>query len=438
MKRILLGLIVVALIFGLTACSPDQYQNLGNAMGKMSGNIYGIPANLKDVDNANNKISGAVTVNGSDVTVTIDASTAQSIVSSVVAVKNSDTKIAALKSSLSETILGEGASDALKSELKDQITAQAEACKITDTTGFDEVQETLAELLNAVIDGVSDSLSDNPTKAELATVAVLATLSEAVKSGDEATYIEAGLTALDALKLTTEVGEIDIFASISVSGLLEMLDKSISRDGEEEIDIFAAFFEGSVSQIVSCITENGEFTEQRYNKFVMECKAIRASYEMIAKSYDIDLDSALRGQASVDSGLVIEDLGHYLVAVVFSAVDNYVADIADYLDSFVDEYNGAEEFDLADADMADFFDAILDGIKGSDVAYDEENDFGDMVMEIVRDENSEVGSKIGGVLQTIGVILLDSEYEGILDQIEVTGENAPAEGSLRRFLYASF
>ena len=67
MKKILLGLIVVALIFGLTACSQDQYQALGDAMGNMSGNIYGITANLKDVENATNKVDGAVAVDGDGV-----------------------------------------------------------------------------------------------------------------------------------------------------------------------------------------------------------------------------------------------------------------------------------------------------------------------------------------------------------------------------------
>lgn len=454
MKKILLGLIVVALIFGLTACSQDQYQALGDAMGNMSGNIYGITANLKDVENATNKVDGAVAVDGDGkVTVTLEAETAASIVNSVVAVKNSDTKKEALKTSLSEPLLGKGATDASKAELRAQITAQAAEKKI-DTSGLAGEQKALADLVNAVLDDVSGSLSDNPAKAELATVAVLATLADAVKAGDEAAYKEAGKAAVDALKITSEIGQVDIFANADITSLLNKLnEKAIARDGEEEeaLDLFTPLFESSVSEIVACITEDGAFTEQRYNKFVMECKALRASYEMIAKGYDIKTAEPLKGQASVDAGLVVEDLGHYIIAVVFSSIDTYDSTdaAADFLDKFINGegenegyYDQLINFDLdnlpdfSEGDFAEdggFIDSIIEKMAGEDL---DDYELEEVIKEIIRDENTEVGGKIDSVLRTIGVILLDSEYEGLLSQIKVSGENAPEEGSLRCFLYA--
>ena len=452
MKKILLALIAIAMIFAITACSQDQYKSLGEAMGKMSGNIYGITANLKDVENATNKVDGAVAVNGDEVTVKIDAAAATSIVNSVVAVKNSDTKKAALKTSLSEPLIKD-ASDAQKAELKAQITAQATE-KTIDTSGLAGEQKALADLVNAVLDDVSDSLSDNPTKAELATVAVLATLADAVKVGDEAAYKEAGKAAVDALKITSEIGQVDIFANADITSLLNKLnEKAIARDGEEEeaLDLFTPLFESSVSDIVACITEDGAFTEQRYNKFVMECKALRASYEMIAKGYDIKTAEPLKGQASVDAGLVVEDLGHYIIAVVFSSIDTYDSTdaAADFLDKFINGegenegyYDQLINFDLdnlpdfSEGDFAEdggFIDSIIEEMAGEDL---DDYELEEVIKEIIRDENTEVGGKIDSVLRTIGVILLDSEYEGLLSQIKVSGENAPEEGSLRCFLYA--
>ncbi|MBP5161785.1 MAG: hypothetical protein ILP16_02255 [Spirochaetales bacterium] len=452
MKKILLGLIVVALIFGLTACSQDQYQALGDAMGNMSGNIYGITANLKDVENATNKVDGAVAVDGDGkVTVKLEAETAASIVNSVVAVKNSDTKKEALKTSLSEPLLGKGATDASKAELKAQITAQATE-KTIDTTGLSAKQAELATLVNAVLEDVGASLSENPTKAELATVAVLATLADAVKAGDEAAYREAGKAAVDALKITSEIGQVDIFANVNISSLFNMVnEKAIARDGEEveeEVDLFAPLFESSVSEVMACITENGEFTEQRYNKFVMECKAMRASYEMIAKGYDIDVAAPLKGQAAVDTGLVIEDLGHYIISVVFSAADSYAEDTIDFLSTFINgegeekgyydilisgDLDKLPDFSDESFDMDDDFTEAIIANMGGDL---EGEDFSEMIMELVRDENTVVGGRVSNVLKTIGVILIDSEYESLLSQIEVEGENAPAAGSLQRFLYA--
>ena len=452
MKKILLALIAIAMIFAITACSQDQYKSLGEAMGKMSGNIYGITANLKDVENATNKVDGAVAVDGDGkVTVKLEAETAASIVNSVVAVKNSDTKKEALKTSLSEPLLGKGATDASKAELKAQITAQATE-KTIDTSDLAGDQKALAELVNAVLEDVEGSLSDNPTKAELATVAVLTTLADAVKAGDEAAYKEAGKAAVDALKITSEIGRVDIFANVSISNLFNMLsEKAISRDGEEaeeEIDLFGPLFESSVSEVTACITEDGKFTAQRYNKFVMECKALRASYEMIAKGYNINVEAPLKGQAAVDSGLVIEDLGHYIISVVFSAVDTYTDKAVDFLKAFIngDEESAGyyemlinadldnlpdfsdDEFDMDD----DFSESIIANMGGT--LGDE--DFSEVLKEIIRDENTTVGGRIDSVLKTIGVILIDSEYEALLSQIEVTEENAPEKGSLKCFLYA--
>ena len=78
MKKILLGLLVIAMVLALTACSQDQYEQLGELMSDMSGNIYGIEANLKDVENATNQVDGAVAVDGEgNVTVKLEAKTAE-------------------------------------------------------------------------------------------------------------------------------------------------------------------------------------------------------------------------------------------------------------------------------------------------------------------------------------------------------------------------
>ncbi len=469
MKKILLGLLVIAMILTITACSQDQYEKLGDLMGNMSGNIYGIQPNLKDVDTATNNVNNAVSYdragNGT-VTVKIDTNAAQSIVSSVVAVKNSESKKEALKASLSEPIIGDGASESVLTELKTQITAQATESKIVDTTDFTPKQIELAAVVNAVLDDVGASLSANPTKAELATVAVLKTLADAVKEGDEAKYQEAGKAAVDALKITSEIGQVDIFANVDLTNLLKAFEKGISRDGEED-DIFKKFepmVKDSITEIVNCITESSKFKKQRYDKFVMECKAMRASYEMIAKAYDIDVTAdLLNNHPPVDNGLTVEDLGHYLISVIFSAIDTYDVNsdidvdedsIADkymvvFLNRFINSeegYNALVNFDrdkidaLIDdgAEFDDLADNTFDGIAQkmdttNKVGIDYDNyEFSDFLDAAIKNENTEVGAKVNGVLRTIGVILVDSEYESLLGQLDVEEEY---KGTLRGFLY---
>ena len=460
MKKILFGLLVIAMILALTACSQDQYEQLGELMGNMSGNIYGIEANLMDVENATNQVDGAVAVDGEgNVTVSLEAKTAQSIVSSVVSVKNSETKKEALKTSLSEPLLVKGATDASNAELKAQITAQATVSKI-DTATVAEGKKELAESVNEVLDAVQASLSDNPTKAELATVAVLATLSDAVKNGNEETYKEAGKAAVDALKITTEIGQVDLFANIDLTKLAEMFTKGISRDiardGEEEqdmLDKFMPVFGDSIPEVLDCLTENEKFTAQRYAKFVMECKAMRASYEMIAKGYNIDVNAQLRGQVAVDSGLTIEDLGHYMIAVMFSAFDSYDEDDAmvPFLELFINgneelpsNYALIKEFDrdkLPDVteEGSPYYEkaqAAADSMGANMVdEYNPEEDFSEFFINAVKDSSTIIGKKVNGVLQTIGVILIDSEYEGLLDQVELEETDSAAKGTLMSFLY---
>ena len=468
MKKILLGLLVIAMILTITACSQDQYEKLGDLMGNMSGNIYGIEANLKDVENATNQVDGAVAVDGNGiVTVKLEAETAGSIVSSVVAVKNSETKKDALKTSLSEPLLGKGATDDSKIQLKTQIATQAENNKITEEQkAANPERAEIATAVNEALAAVGASLSDNPTKAELATVAVLTTLSEAVKNGTEESLKEVGKAAVDALKITSEIGQVDIFANVDLTNLLKAFEKGISRDGEED-DIFKKFepmVKDSITEIVNCITESSKFKKQRYDKFVMECKAMRASYEMIAKAYDIDVTAdLLNNHPPVDNGLTIEDLGHYLISVIFSAIDTYDVNsgidvdedsIADknmvvFLNGFINSeegYNALVNFDRDKIDAliddgaefddlaADTFDGIAQKMDTTNkVGIDYDNyEFSDFLDAAIKNENTEVGAKVNGVLRTIGVILVDSEYESLLGQLDVEEEY---KGTLRGFLY---
>ena len=62
-------------------------------------------------------------------------------------------------------------------------------------------------------------------------------------------------------------------------------------------------------------------------------------------------------------------------------------------------------------------------------------DFTDFFINSIKDSSTTIGKKVNGVLQTIGVILIDSEYEGLLDQIELEEADSAAKGTLMSFLY---
>ena len=469
MKKILFGLLVVALLLCITACSEDQYAKIGDLMGKMSGNVYGIKPNMKEVDAATGKVEDAVQKKGDKIIVVIEPEDAKSIVESVVAVKDSISKTEALMESLDQPLLETSATAEQKEAVQKGIQAQATASKLDPAKYTDDTQKALAGLVNSALDAASTSVSSNPTKAELATVAVLKTLATAVDSGKG--YAEAGLAAVSALKLTTEAGRVDVFANADISDLIsQFMGKDISRDGSEDLKKWLPVFSSSAADVVRCITANKLFTEERYNKFILECKAIKASYEMIAKEYDIKIDSKLAGQTAGNDGLTVEDLGQYLVASAFALMDdlsregapNVTDKTADPLAELLKVYiNGWGEGELH---VKGNYDALVDLVNNSgnlasitdgffkqytdlavasiacviDPAFNPQDYNLDKFAEALKVAFRHKGSlEEQGVtmLGTIGVVLIEGDWVNLLDMIKLSGEYEIYNGTLRSLLY---
>ena len=438
MKKILFGLLVVALLLCVTACSEDQYAKLGELMGKMSGNVYGIKPNMQDVEAATGKVDDAVKVDGDTVKVEISDDGAKAIVDSVIAVQDSVSKTEALQESLSEPLV----KDPDKQEaVRDGILVVADSSVIDDETvaTYDPERKQLAEAVNQALDAAVAGISYNPTKGELATVAVLKTLSDAVKAGEG--YADAGKAAVDALKITTEVGKVDVLADADLSAIVgNLTGKGISRANDEPgAKDYMPMISKSVASIVKCFTKDEKFDGQRYDKFILECKAIKASYEMIAKGYTIDFEARLDKQKLPDGGkgLTIEELGRYLVATVFTELDRIskASDKApaDALKNFAGTYVGGNYDKLIN--LADNYDKLEDptddespskpalmnavvalalgiGDDPSATGYDLNKLLEDMG-KALKDSSKLLPTTIS-VLQVTGVILLDSEYTDLL------------------------
>ena len=442
MKKIAVVFLVIAAFLCLTACSQDQYAKLGELMGKMSGNVYGIKPNMKDVDAATDKVDGTVKVDDKgEVTVEVKSDDARSIVDSVIAVKDSSTKKEALQESLGEPILGKDATDKQKAEVKSQLTAQAETSKI-DTTGFTPARKELADVVNGALAAVGASLSANPTKGELATFATLKTLADAVKEGKG--YADAGKKAIDALTITAEAAGIDLFADANITDLINnIMERGISRDGEESgIAKWLPVVSKSVTSIINCMTEDGRFSAQRYSKFIMECRTIRAAFEMMAREYAVegDIDAILK--KNIDLGLTIESLGKYVMAVVFVEMNDlstpeageeiavvpflnkYVTDNYGKLTNLQEEYKNLPD-PMADGSpyAAEFEHAMVAIANKIGIVTTEYKDFDKLIEEIREnlDKDGSLSKAAFNSLSVTGMILVDSEYTSILSMGEMDG-----------------
>ena len=425
MKKIAIVFLVIAAFLCLTACSQDQYAKLGELMGKMSGNVYGIKPNMKDVDAATDKVDGTVKVDDKgEVTVGVKSDDARSIVDSVIAVKDSSTKKEALQESLGEPILGKDATDKQKAEVKSQLTAQAETSKI-DTTGFTPARKELADVVNGALAAVGASLSANPTKGELATFATLK-------------------KAIDALTITAEAAGIDLFADANITDLINnIMERGISRDGEESgIAKWLPVVSKSVTSIINCMTEDGRFSAQRYSKFIMECRTIRAAFEMMAREYAVegDIDAILK--KNIDLGLTIESLGKYVMAVVFVEMNDlstpeageeiavvpflnkYVTDNYGKLTNLQEEYKNLPD-PMADGSpyAAEFEHAMVAIANKIGIVTTEYKDFDKLIEEIREnlDKDGSLSKAAFNSLSVTGMILVDSEYTSILSMGEMDG-----------------
>ena len=181
----------------------------------------------------------------------------------------------------------------------------------------------------------------------------------------------------------------------------------------------------------------------------MECKLIKASYEMIARHFAVrgDVDAILGKQ--IDMGLTIENLGSYLIATVFADLDMYstkgdVQLIAKKAERN-EEYSGKALRSFYKAYIDDNYEKLTDlenNYKNLADPTKEDSAYGDLLvlavnslafgigidpyaegfndevlmteMKAAFNENGALGSEVFNILSVTGMILVDSEYTKLL------------------------
>ena len=120
MKKLLLGILACCLILCFVACDAASIQKLAGAMGSLGENVYGISANLDDVDDTTAAVDSSVTVaEGGAVTVNLTAAAAVS--GSISEISNSEQKTAALKEEMSKPVSSDATTAAaVKVQLTDE------------------------------------------------------------------------------------------------------------------------------------------------------------------------------------------------------------------------------------------------------------------------------------------------------------------------------
>lgn len=411
MKRLLPIILIIAMAIGLVSCSLED---VGGFMGFMSKNVYGIKANMQDVQDATKKIDDAVEED-EDGNIIIDLDKAAKVIDNIGDISASPQKKEEFQKQLAEPV-AEGKGTEVQTALKDSIDVVKGTLPNPDDIE-DQKAKDVVKSISDILDKAKESISDNPTKGDLATVAVINDMAnlaneiasdpEMVNDPDKAVKVaDRGLSALNTLKVVSEVAGVNLLEGIDVSAMMSDLGKS--RDGEDDdLQKYFAMASKNVAKLVSLITKDGKLDDNKYKWVLSQARAVMASYELMAKPYisketmDIKNLDTIFEDAKIKRNLTPDDLILYFECVMMTTsqeVEGWDAQLKKFVD--------------------DNYEALMDlGNKSKDIDFDKYSDLTDLAdkaMKVVTDKD-ESWNKLG----TVAVLIAKANWDKFL--LDVAG-----------------
>lgn len=442
-NKVLIGALTVLLVIGMVSCSMDEYAKLGEAMGKMGNNVYGIEPNMQEVNETTKKFDDKVTKNeAGDVEVELVDPT--DLISSVAEIKNSTKKTEELKKQLDAPLAedeetAKKVQESLQSTMGDIIDAMDVDPSVL-ASADDKVKSAYDSVTNALND-IKESISENPTKADLAAVSIVKDLANTVKNIaknpdqynkadgelDTEKIIEdanKALQALDALKVTSTAADLDILKDFNLASLFSSSgsgSKALSDDSSspKDEDAMRKFMFSAIDSFTKMVCVDGKFNDVKYNRFIFQMRAIRTAYETTAwlvtpslRGYENQfavVDAIINGENIIGlDSFSVNDLVLYAASVVFTECNKLPVKDASKL-SFKDAVKAYMEKDagvLEDEDLAKRFEGF-------------EKFFNDVDLGKMEDYEDYLRHSAVTAVNTAAVILVDSGFD--LKTIEKAG-----------------
>lgn len=433
-NKVLIGVLTVLLVIGMVSCSMDEYAKLGEAMGKMGNNVYGIEPNMQKVNETTKQFDDKVTRNEATEKVEVELVDPAGLISSVAEIKNSTKKTEELKKQLDEPLAKDGVSGeeiqkALQTKVDEIITKATENVDAEALAGADEKIQSAYQSVTKALDDIKESITDNPTKADLATVSIindLATTVSDIASNPSDYQKEDGtvdtdkiidkankaLQALDALKVTSTAADLDILKDFNLASLFSSSgsgSKALSDDASspKDEDAMRKFMFSAIDSFTKMVSVDGKFDEVKYNRFIFQMRAIRTAYETtawlatpsLAKGEDqfAVVDAIINGKNIIGlDSFSANDLVLYAASVVFTECNKLPVKDGSEL-SFMNAVKAYIEKDagvLEDGDLAKRFEVF-------------EKFFNDV--DLSKMENLEHSAVTA--VNTAAVILVDSGFD---------------------------
>lgn len=437
-NKVLIGVLTVLLVIGMVSCSMDEYAKLGEAMGKMGNNVYGIEPNMQKVNETTKKFDDKVTKNEATGKVEVELVDPADLISSVAEIKNSTKKTEELKKQLDEPLAKDGVSgreiqQSLQSTMENIISAMDVDLSVL-ASADDKVKSAYDSVTNALND-IKDSISKNPTKADLAAVSIVKDLANTIKNIaenpdqyntadgelDTEKIIEdanKALQALDALKVTSTAADLDILKDFNLASLFSSSgsgSKALSDDSSspKDEDAMRKFMFSAIDSFTKMVSFDGKFDEVKYNRFIFQMRAIRTAYETTAWLVTPSLDKGKDQFAVVDAiingkniigldSFSANDLVLYAASVVFTECNKLPVKDGSGL-SFKDAVKAYIEKDasvLEDGDLAKRFENFEKFFNDVDLSKSK-----------MKDYEGYLRHSAVAAVNTAAVILVDSGFD---------------------------
>ncbi len=299
-KKVLLGVLAVFLIVALVSCDEASWDKIGELMGDMGNNVYGIKPNMEDVAAVTSTIDNSVKTEKDEVTdedkIVIDLDSASEIIQKLSEIGTSTQKLSQAKEDLKTELKVEGKeSTEIQTALQDSLDKViSNTLPNADAIANEQVKKVVEDVKTALTT-IKDKIPKAPTQADLATVVIINSLATQVaelKEEEEHNadalipLVDKALAALDALKVTTEVSDIDVLGEFNITSLLSSTKKEETKEmSNEDYMKYVSQLEQSIVKLVSQFAEkdsNGvyKFNAVKYQRFILQMSAIRASYEI--------------------------------------------------------------------------------------------------------------------------------------------------------------
>ena len=326
-------LVVLALV--LTSCSQDSAANLGSLMGKMGNNVWGIKADTRKADAAAETVSKIDTADSVQ-----DTKVADELITSVKSFIGSDKNVEAFHAEMGKPAAIEASAfnNAVAS-----ISNKVETLSTSESASVENKQ--IAKSFEGVIDSFSQMDSSSLTKSDVVTLSLVNSLLEEVSSNTSSANAVASKAndVLAVLKLTTGFSELNIIDDIDLSGIFSSMssnktnNKAVAREDASKLLLALG---KTLEKIADLITgDDGLFNNSKYNRFHMEAKAIKLSYEVALRStFSVDDDFGEIINYILDTPNQRESSLDDLVMYVCASISCYVDKVSSVWTLFLDKY----------------------------------------------------------------------------------------------------